>query len=376
MAQAEKIYRLILEQQPNYPEAIFYLGNILADSGRLDEAIASYRQAIHLNPQLLQAHHRLGILLHRTRKNDEAIASFRCALRIDPNSAALHNDLGIALRDGGQPNDAIAAYRQAILLRPDFAVAFNNLGNLLKDMGNLDEALVAHRQAIRSNPKFAEAHNNLGNTFKEMALLQESVESYREAIRLRPDFDAAWSNLLYAIHFHPGYDAAAIYEEHKLWNQQRAAAFGKDIPPHLNDRNPDRPLRIGYVSPDFRDHPVGRFLVPLLSQHDREGFDVYCYCDVLRPDGMTELLRGFATQWRNIVGMPDDRLAQGIREDRIDILVDLTMHMARNRMLLFAQAGAGAGDLSGLLLNDGTGDDGLSAERSVPGSAGKWRWVL
>jgi len=369
--EAIEALRRAIQLRPRFAEAHYNLGNALADVKRLDEAIASFRQAIQLKGELVQAHanlakaleeqgnlsesmaayrqaialdphvarphYRLGILLHRTRQMEEAVASLNRALQINPSSPEVNNDLGIALRDAGQTSQALASYRQAILLRPDYAVAHNNLGNLLKDLGHLDEALAAHQQAVRFNPTFAEAHNNLGNTFKEMALLEESVAAYREAIRLRPELEMAWSNLLYAIHFHPGYDAAAIYAEHKVWNQRRAAPMGKGISPYLNDRNPDRRLRIGYVSPDFRDHPVGRFLTPLLSRHDRERFEVYCYSDVLRPDGVTELLRRQAGQWRNIVGISDERLAQGIREDRIDILVDLTMHMARNRMLLFAR---------------------------------------
>jgi len=172
---------------------------------------------------------------------------------------------------------------------------------------------------------------------KDKGELDEAIESFQRAIDLAPDDAAIHSNLLYTLHFHPGYDAAMIYEEHRRWNRQHAEPLKKFIQPHVNNRDPDRPLRIGYVSPDFRNHPIGKFLLPLQAAHDPDRFEVFCYSDVRRPDRLTELLRRHAKQWRNTVGLTHERAAQLIREDQIDILVDLTMHMAGNRMLLFAR---------------------------------------
>jgi predicted O-linked N-acetylglucosamine transferase (SPINDLY family) len=208
---------------------------------------------------------------------------------------------------------------------------------VLKDVGQLDGAVAAYRQAIRLKPDYALAHGNLGNALKDMGQLEEAVASFREAIRLKPDFAEAHSNLIYALHFHPGYDARMIHEEHRHWSRQFAEPLKKLIGAHGNSREPERALRIGYVSPDFRDHPVGRFLVSLLAAHDRERFEVFCYSDVRRPDRFTELLRRHARQWRQTAGVTDEGMAQLVQEDRIDVLVDLTMHMAGNRMLLFAR---------------------------------------
>jgi predicted O-linked N-acetylglucosamine transferase (SPINDLY family) len=128
-----------------------------------------------------------------------------------------------------------------------------------------------------------------------------------------------------------------IRDEHRIWNQQHAEPLKKFIRPHSNDREPDRPLRIGYVSADFLDHPVGRLILPLLSAHNHDHFTIFCYSDVKQPDRLTPLIRRHAGQWQNIVRLTDERVAQMIREDRIDILVDLTMHVANNRLLLFAR---------------------------------------
>ena len=334
---AVELIRRAVRFNPDYAVAHNDLGIALQSKGQLDEAIASYRQAIRLKPDYTEAHNNLGIALGAKGELDEAIASCRYAIRLKPDLAEAHNNLGNALKDMGQFDEAIASYRQAIQIKPDYAEAHSNLGIVLMYKGQLDEAIAAYRQAIWLKPDYTEAHNNLAGALKDMGQLDEAIACFRQAIRLKPGYASAHSNLLYALHFHPGYDARMIYEEHRRWSDQFAEPLKKFIEPHGNSRDPDRPLRIGYVSPDFRDHPVGRFMVSLLAAHDPDRFEIFCYSDVRRADRFTGLLRGHARQWRNTVGLTDQRMAQLVREDQIDVLVDLTMHMARNRLLLFAR---------------------------------------
>jgi predicted O-linked N-acetylglucosamine transferase (SPINDLY family) len=137
--------------------------------------------------------------------------------------------------------------------------------------------------------------------------------------------------------FHPGYTARSISEERHRWNRRFSEPLKRFILPHANDRSPKRPLRIGYVSPDFRDHVVGRNLMPLFECHDRREFEVFCYAGVVQPDKLTEEFRQHAQRWRGTVGVSDEALADMIRRDGVDILVDLTQHMAGNRLPLFAR---------------------------------------
>ncbi len=335
--EAMAAYREAIALKPDYADAHNNLGIALAGKGQLDEAVASYRQAIALKPNYAEAHNNLGNVLAGKGQLGEAIVSYRQAIALKPNYAEAHNNLGIALKGTGQHDEAIAAHRQAIALRPNYAEAHNSLGNALADKGQLDDAIAAYSQAIAFRTNYAEAHNNLGNALKGKGQLDEAIAAFRQAIRLKPDYAAAHSNLVYNLHFHCGYDAGMIYEEHRRWSEQFAEPLKKFIQPHTNNRDPDRRLRIGYVSPDFCNHPVGRFLLPLLAAHDRDRFAVFCYADDQRRDDLTALLRRHADQWRSTVGLTDERLAQLIREDQIDILVDLTMHMAKNRMFLFAR---------------------------------------
>jgi protein O-GlcNAc transferase len=321
----------------NLPKAHSNLGNALRDKGQLDEAIAAYHRAIAIKPDYAEAYSNLGVALTDKGQLDQAIAAFGQAIALNPNLPEAHGNLGNALRDKGQLNEAIAAYRRAIALRPDYAEAHINLGNALKDSGQLDQAVAVYHQAMALRPNWAEAHNNLGNVLLSMGKIDEAIGVYRRAVQIKPDLALAHSNLLYIMHFHPGSDARAICEEHVQWNRLHAAPLKKFIKPHLNDHNPDRKLRIGYVSPAFAEHVVGWNLLPLFEKHNDEQFEIFCYSGVQNPDSMTERLRSLTYGWRNITGVSDERAAQMVRDDKIDILVDLTLQMSAGRLLVFAR---------------------------------------
>ena len=193
------------------------------------------------------------------------------------------------------------------------------------------------QEALRLQPNFVEAYNNLGSLLKEQARLDEAIAVFRAGCQIKPDTAYMHSNLLYDLSFHPGYDAAAIFVEARRWNEQHAEPLRRFIQPHTNDPDPQRRLKIGYVSADFRAHCQALFTIPLLSNHDHASFEIFCYADVPRPDPLTQRLRSYADVWRSTVGLNDQQIADMIRSDRIDILVDLSMHMANNRLLVFAR---------------------------------------
>ena len=296
--------RRALELKPDFAEAHNNLGIAFKDQGKLDEAVACYRRALELKPDFAEAHNNLGIAFKDQGKLDEAVACCRRALELKPDFAEAHNNLGNALKDQGKLDEAVACYRRALELKPDFAEAHNNLGVAFKDQGKLDEAVACCRRALELKPDYAEAHNNLGVAFKDQGKLDEAVACYRRALELKPDFAEAHSNLVYAQLFCPGYDAQALYEEHRRWNQRHAAPLAKFIQPHRNDRSPDRRLRIGYVSPDFRNHCQAFFTVPLFSvARPRELRDRLLRRRACVPIASRSDCRGHADAWRNIAGL-------------------------------------------------------------------------
>jgi len=330
-------YRQAIDLKPDLAEAHNSLGIALAKAGRLEEAIAAYRRAIALKPQYAEAYSNLGCALKDTGRLDEAIAACRQAVALNPEYPEAHCNLGAALGKKGGLDEAIAAYRQAIALKLEYPEAHCNLGAALGQKGDFDEAIVTCRQAIALKPQYPEAYSNLGCVLKDAGRLDEAIAAYRQAVALNPNNSGIHSNLVYAIQLHPAYDAQVIAEEHRVWNQQHAKPLAGHIRPHDNDRDPDRRLRIGYVAPDFREHPVGRFLLPLLANHDKSQVHVFAYADVLEHDALTRTLGSHVDDWRSIVGLSDDQVARLIRNDGIDILVDLTMHTACNRLLVFAR---------------------------------------
>jgi len=305
LPQAEQLYRQVLAQDPNHATALHHLGLIALQAGQSQAAADLIGRAIALKPGWPEAHVNLGNALRAAGRLDEAITSYRGAIVLKPDSAEGHFNLGSALQSGDRLDEAIVSYRQAIALKSIFPEACYNLAGALQDTGKLDEAIAAYRQAIAGNPGFTEAH----------------------------------SNLLLTLHYHPGPNPLAMADEHRRWNSQHAEPLRKALPEssHANNRDPDRRLRIGYVSPDFRQHAVAPMVLPLLACHDRVEFQVFCYAQVAKPDAMTERFRAQADQWRSTVGLSDEQLAGLVRQDQIDILVDLAGHTAGGRLLVFAR---------------------------------------
>jgi predicted O-linked N-acetylglucosamine transferase (SPINDLY family) len=336
-AEAVPHYRRALELKADYAEAWYGLGNALRELGHRDEAADCYRQLLKLQPDHAEGCNNLGNIVGDQGQLDEAIALYRRALAVRPDYVLAYTNLGSALHDRGYVAEAIACYREALARKPDDAGALSNLGNALKDQGQLDAAVASFRRAIELQPGFAHAWNNLGNALKDQGLIPEAIAAYRRAVDLDPAFALADSNLVYTHSFLPESDDRTIDGQLRRWNRQHAEPLAQSIRPHDNDRTPDRRLRIGYVSPDFRLHPVAQFLLPLLESHDHQRFEIFLYASMSVHDAISDRCRAQADAWRDVFALSDEQLAGAIRRDEIDVLVDLAMHTAGNRLLTFAR---------------------------------------
>jgi len=330
-------YREVLVLNPSLFQAHLNLGIVLQQQGDLDAAVGHYRQAVALNPAIPETHNNLGTVLQALGRHEEAADSYRQVLRIKPDYAQAHANLGLALWQMGRLEDAAASCGQALAHNPQLAQARNTMALVLWELGRLEEAAESCRQALTFDPSYAEAYNTLGTILKDQGQPQQAIAQYRRAIEADADFARAHSNLLFTLNYVESVDSATVFAEHLRWAQQYAVPLQKHARRHSNDPVSGRRLRIGYVSPDFCRHSVASFIEPVLAAHDREVVEVYGYANVARPDAMTARLRGLADHWRDISGMNDLRAADLIREDRIDILVDLAGHTAGNRLLLFAR---------------------------------------
>ena len=327
--------RLLVEQYPDSGFAWKVLGTSLWVQGK--EALPALRKATELLPDDAEAYNNLALALKDLGQLDDAVASYRRALEINPNLVEAHNNLGIVLKDLGQLESSVASCRRALEIKPDLAEAYSTLGYTLHSLGKLDEALASYRRATEIKPDFAEGYSNLGTIFKDAGRLDEAIACYRRAVALDPHYTQAHSNLVYTLYFHPAFDERAILAEVK----QFASAHPPPPQPSFSssvghDYTPERRLRVGYVSPDFRNHCQSLFTIPLLSNHDHTQFEIYCYAQLARPDKISERLSSYADVWRSTNGKSDAQLAEMITKDGIDILIDLTMHMDKGRPMLFA----------------------------------------
>jgi predicted O-linked N-acetylglucosamine transferase (SPINDLY family) len=337
LPEAVAVYHRALELRLDDPDVHNELGNALLCMGRRDEAVAEFRRALGLKADFVEAHNNLGNALRGLGQLEQAVAAYHRALDIDPNMAMTHYNLGCVLRDEGKLEEAVASYRRALELDPSHVDAHNNLGNAYKDLGRLDEAFSAFQQAQQLDPGYPQACNNLANALRDQGLIDEALAAYRRSLQLWPGDARVQSNLIYTLHYHPGEIEPLLAEELAKWNRQFAAPLKLQSRRRPHDRNPDRRLRIGYVSPDFRDHVAGRYVWPLFRCHDDANFEIVCYSGVIKPDETTASLRAHADRWHNVTTLSDESLAELIRQDGIDILVDLSQHMAGNRLPVFAR---------------------------------------
>lgn len=337
LGESEALCRTILARQPDHPAALHCLGLVALKSGDFARAVERIGRASALQPTDVAALVNLGIALRHAGRPAEAVTAFRSALALAPARGDILYNLGNALFDQRDFAGAAGSYRQALAAGARTAEVHGNLGRALEETGAYAAAVASYERAIAIMPGFAEAHSNMGNALMSLGRCAEAIAAHRRALELKPDYAEAHTNLIFALNFDPSATIAEHQRERARWYEMHARRFAAAIAPHPNTRDPERRLRIGYVSGHFRHQAASYAFAPVIIGHDRMRFETFCYSDTVLADGLTERLRGSVGGWRDIVGLPDERVAAMIREDRIDILVDLVGHMSGHRLLAFAR---------------------------------------
>jgi predicted O-linked N-acetylglucosamine transferase (SPINDLY family) len=330
-------YRDAVSLQPDNAVLQNELGNALAVVGAHEDAAAVLRHAVGLRADIPEIQNNLGNVLRELGDLDAAAAWYRKALLLRAEYPEALNNLGVVLQEQRDTDGAIDAFRQALALQPANALANTHLGTALAAKGELTAAAAAHREALRHDPRLASARNNLGIVLKDQGEFVAAREAYAGAVAADGDDSSFHSNLLMSLSYDPAVDGETLVAEHRRWanRHERPEPLPKDI-----DWQPDRRIRIGYVSPDFWTHSVAYFIEPILECHDRDRFEIFCYADVARPDDTTDRLRRAAEYWCDSVAFGDRELFERIRADRIDILVDLSGHTGGNRLPVFGRRAA------------------------------------
>ncbi|MEI8236967.1 MAG: tetratricopeptide repeat protein [Methylococcaceae bacterium] len=277
----------------------------------------------------------LGAVLQRLDSLDESLEAKKKSAELLPNDAEASYNLGNALNTSGQYNEAEKSYRRALKIDAKCKKANYNLAIVLTKLERLTEAQVHYRQEIAVNPTFAEAHSNLGNLLKNLGQLKEAEDFYRQALAVNPSYVDAYTNLLYTLAHNPDAPPEFAFQE--------ALNFGKvamqNVLPLIHstaNRDANKKLRVGMLSGDFWNHAVAFFMEPLLAKLDKNNFEWVAYYNNTKNDMITQKIKSHFTLWNDIAHLHDTQVAQKIANDQIDIIIDLSGHTDKNRLMALA----------------------------------------
>ena len=306
-------------------------------SGRLAEAERFYERILAREPDHADALNLMGLVAHQTGRKHLAAELIRKAVARKPTSAMYHQNLGLALSSQGRLDEAVAAFRRALLIQPAYAIACDNLGCALTSHGHFNEAVTAHRQALFIQPNFAWAYCHLGAALSFLGQFDEADACFQQAVQLAPENTRIHNDFLVFLHYNPRSTLSSLLSAHLEYDRRHAAPLRSLWRPHSNTLDSERPLRLGFLSPHFASHPVGRFLIRPLEYLDSRQFHVACYSDTPVADEMTARIKAASAAWHETSGLNDEELADRIRADEVDILFDLAGHTAGNRLQVFAR---------------------------------------
>lgn len=371
LAEAGEILEEVLRSKADHLEALVAIWEMLFDSGSPGSAVDLINKAIAARGDVAQFHYMLGCCFQAQQKVDDAVTCFARAVELDPNFAKAFNNLGCTLEVAGNLRGALECYDRALELDPRLAQASYNKGNAFRQSGDPVNAIACMRAGLAIEPRHADWHCNLGEILFGRLELDEAVASYRAAVEVDPNYARGWlclgtglqglgrneeaeaslrraieldpklaqagSNLLLLLHNLHGNDAEKMFAEHCAWAKRHATGIPWQAARTDEERRRRGRLKIGYLSPDFCRHPVADFIEPILAAHDRAGFQVFCYSGTARPDATTQRLMGLCEHWRDVSGDSDNLIAERVRFDALDILVDLAGHTGGGRPALMAR---------------------------------------
>ncbi|MGD9728674.1 MAG: tetratricopeptide repeat protein [Nitrospiraceae bacterium] len=337
LTEAIATYQRLVVLKPDDPMARYHLGEAFFKAGRTEEAIVSYRDALRINSNYPEAHLALGLAYYRLGQPQQAAACWERAITLKPDYTEAYNNLGTAHLDQGHLETAAANFEKTIALRPESAVPLCNLGLVRFKQGSFDEAVASYQKAIGLKPNYAEALFNLGVALTSQGRIEEAIACYGRGLQIDPNSPIGLSARASALNRLATVTPNEAFAAHQAFAERCEAPLKRNWRSHPNTREPDRRLKVGYVSPDFRHHSVAYFIVPVFEYHNRSRIEVCGYYNSLEHDDWTDRLAAKTDHWRVCASWSDEQLAERIRADGIDILVDLAGHTNGHRLLTFAR---------------------------------------
>ncbi len=374
---AEQGYRQVIALRPEIASAHNALGAALQAQSRFDDALQAFNAALEIDPDFTDAKNNKINLLSLMGRPDtpdttasdvqevsilggggeaaglfnganvlkakgeltQAAELYSQAIALDPRHAGAYANLGDTLITMGTYDAAEAMIRASLLFDPDNAQSMNALGVALINQGRLEESISSFEGSLKIRPHNISTLTNLGNAYKDCRLIDKSIDTYRQALAIAPTVEVH-SNVLMAMHYSSTFSREEIFQEHRLWNERYASPLTPRSLAFKNKVDPEKRLRVGFVSGSFHRHPVGYLTISALEALDRQKLEVVLYSNNARRDDLTERFKATADQWVSIVGVTDEEFVHQTRRDQIDILIDLAGHSDGFRLLAFARRAA------------------------------------
>lgn len=335
-------YERCLAVSPNFEIAKNNMAIALTDMGTkvklegdIQQGVEYYKKALNFNWHYADAMYNLGVAYGEMLKFDRAIVFYELAFHFNPHCAEACNNLGVIYKDRDNLDKAVECYQSALSIKPNFSQSLNNLGVVYTVQGKLDAAASMIEKAIFANPTYAEAYNNLGVLYRDAGNITHAVAAYEQCLKIDPDSRNAGQNRLLAMNYINEGQDDKLFEAHRDWGRR----FMRLYPQYTswdNPKDPERPIVIGYVSPDYFTHSVSYFVEAPLVYHDYTKYKVVVYSAVVKADAKTSRFKEKVIKkgglWRDIYGIDEKKVASMIREDKVDILVELTGHTANNKL--------------------------------------------
>ncbi|MGK5077191.1 tetratricopeptide repeat protein [Janthinobacterium sp. HLX7-2] len=337
-AEAETAYRQAIALDPSIAAPMLHYADLLRETRRKEQAIAIYQAALLLEPQNVDTLNNLGMALQEDGQLEQALASFQQVLALSPNNPVSHSNIAAVLNAMGRQDAALESCRRAVKLGPKSAPAHVNLGTCLMEMGRLSEAVNSFETVVKLDPHHRRAHVNISAALTRLGRIDQAIIHTRQALKINPDWDELHSNLLFYLTHSQEMNAAALFAEHLRYAEHFEAPLRTSWPQHANTRDPERRLRIGFVSADLYNHAVANFITPILEHlaHSPR-LEIVAYANSFHDDPVSRHLHGLVSIWRQVEKLTHAELAQLITSDAIDILIDLSGHTGFNRLPAFAR---------------------------------------
>jgi predicted O-linked N-acetylglucosamine transferase (SPINDLY family) len=335
--QAEDYLLEILQKDPNHQIAQYWLIKILESQGQLDRAKTWVKENdIEFLQKLPDYLSHTGGNAYDEANYDLAKSCYHLALELEPNRYQDWFDLALVASKEKKRTEAIRYYQKVLAINPDHDETMVNLGALLIHQGKFTEAIALLEQALKRDEQNSMAYHNLAICCVYQGQLAEAAFYSNQAVQNKPEDPGYHSHLLTILSAMTEIRSEDLAQVSEIWYDNQVIAKG--LPRVTQWQNPldrERPLRVGFVSGDFKRHSVSYFIKPIFEHHHPEQIEIYAYAQVEEPDDLTDTLKNFCDHWRDTVNLEDQEMADQIQQDQIDILVDLSGHTLFNRLSVF-----------------------------------------